>query len=283
VRQPHEEVREGRARTGRRRRRRLHGGRRRGFYLLPHLFTTGNLFFGFFSLVSSTTGKADLAALGIVIAGVFDALDGRVARLARTTSRFGFEYDSLADVVSFGVAPAMLAFHGGNLAELGRVGFVACFIFAVCAALRLARFNVTPSRYEGRFEGLPSPAAAGMVATTQWFVGFLREQGIAIDVPEFLVALGTVVLGLLMVSPIPYRSFKELDVRHSYWTLVTVVIVFAIIMAKPALTLFLLGLAYTTSGPGEWVWRWRTGQLLEPMAEAAVSENGGETTQGWNP
>ena len=167
-----------------RRRRPRGAGPRRGLYLLPSLFTTGNLFFGFFAIIQATTGNPDRAAMGIVLAGVCDALDGRLARLARTTSRFGFEYDTIADTVSFGVAPAMLAFSAGNLAVLGRVGWVMAFLYTACAALRLARFNVSQPRYAGRFEGLPSPAAAGMIAATQWFVSLIREGG----APSFSVA-----------------------------------------------------------------------------------------------
>ena len=195
-------------------------------------------------------GSADRAALGIVLAAVCDAIDGRVARLARSTSRFGVEYDSIADTVSFGVAPAMLAFSAGHLHALGRPGWVMAFLFTVCAALRLARFNVSPARYKGRFEGMPSPAAAGMVATTQWFVSFLRESGVEVAVPEFVVAGGVAVLGLLMVSPIPYRSGKELDLRHSYGTLVLVVIALALVVQEPSVTLFAIGIAYCRLGPG---------------------------------
>ena len=124
----------------RRRRNRRRKPRRRGLFLLPSLFTTGNLFFGFYSIVKASAGEFDQAALGIVLAAVFDILDGRVARLARVTSRFGSEYDSIADTVSFGVAPAMLAYHAGNLQLLGRPGWVTAFFFTVCAALRLGAF-----------------------------------------------------------------------------------------------------------------------------------------------
>jgi len=173
-------------------------------YLLPQLFTTANLFFGFFTIVEAQAGHFDRAALGIVLAGLCDALDGRVARLAKATSRFGVEYDSLADAVSFGLAPALLAFHAGHLEGFRRTGFAVAFLYVACAALRLARFNVQPSRYAGRFEGLPSPAAAGMIASTQWFVSFLREQEIVVRVPDALVSAGVAVLGLLnaVVRPI---------------------------------------------------------------------------------
>jgi CDP-diacylglycerol--serine O-phosphatidyltransferase len=258
----------------RRRRRRARGERRRGLYLLPSLFTTGNLFFGFYAIVQATLGDPEHAALGIVLAAVFDALDGRIARLANATSRFGAEYDSLADVVAFGVAPAMLAFTAGELHLLGKKGWVFAFVFAACAALRLARFNVAPSRYHGRFEGLPSPAAAGMVAATIWFLGFLREVSVDFRFPPALAAAGTVILGLLMVSTVPYRSFKELDLRHSYGTLVAVVIALTLVAYEPSVTLFALGLAFVVSGPAEWAWRRTSGRDLEEDVAAAPVEGG---------
>ena len=247
------------------RRRRARGEPLRGFYLLPHLITTANLSFGFYAIVQAFAGRHDLSALGIILAGVCDAMDGRVARLAHATSRFGVEYDSIADTVSFGVAPAMLAFSAGNLQVLGRPGWVMAFLFTACAALRLARFNVSPARYRGRFEGMPCPAAAGMVATTQWFVSFLRQSGLQVSAPEIVVALGVVLLGLLMVSPIPYRSFKELDLRHSYGTLVLVVIALLFVIQVPSVTLFVIGVAYVVSGPMEWLWRRYTGEALEEL------------------
>jgi CDP-diacylglycerol--serine O-phosphatidyltransferase len=254
------------------RRRRTRGGGRSGLYLLPHLLTSANLFFGFYAIVHAFTGNPDRAALGIILAGVFDVLDGRVARLARATSRFGVEYDSIADTVSFGVAPAMLAFSAGNLQVLGRPGWVMAFLFTVCAALRLARFNVMPARYKGRFEGMPSPAAAGIVASTQWFVSFLREHGIGFTVPEWVVAGGVAVLGLLMVSGIPYRSFKELDVRHSFGTLVLAVVALTLVVQEPSVTLFVIGLVYAVVGPVEWLWRRAAHKPLERLAEPAPSE-----------
>jgi CDP-diacylglycerol--serine O-phosphatidyltransferase len=253
----------------RKRRRRKRRETRSGLYLLPALLTTGNLFFGFYSIIQASSGHYDLAALGIVLAGVFDVLDGGVARLARATSRFGAEYDSIADTVSFGVAPAMLAFHAGNLGVLGRPGWVMVFLFTVCAALRLARFNVAPARYRGRFEGLPSPAAAGMVASTQWFMSYLREHGLYLNFPEWMVAGGGAVLGLLMVSAIPYRSTKELDLRHSFGTLVLVVVALLLIVQEPSVTLFCVGIIYCLSGPAEWIWRRAAHKPLERLPDPA--------------
>ena len=263
----------GTRRFRRRRRRRREGEPRRGLYLLPHLVTTAGLFFGFWAIVHSFNARYDLAALGIVLAALCDAIDGRVARLARATSRFGMEYDSIADTVSFGVAPAILAFSAGHLEALGRTGFVMTFLFTACAALRLARFNVAPSRYKGRFEGMPSPAAAGIVASTQWFVSFLREHDVAVQVPESFVAAGVAILGLLMVSAIPYRSFKELDLRHSYGTLVFVVFAIALIVQEPSVTLFVIGLLYAVSGPAEWIYRRAAKRPLQQIVDPVESHS----------
>jgi CDP-diacylglycerol--serine O-phosphatidyltransferase len=264
-------------RERRRRRRRRGGEQRRGLYLLPQLFTTANLFFGFFSLIQSTTGNFDRAALGVVLAGVCDALDGRVARLSRATSRFGGQYDSLADMVSFGVAPAFLAFQAGQLGELGRTGWILSFLFTACAALRLARFNVHESPHRGRFEGLPSPAAAGTVASTQWFVSFLREQGVEVAVPALAVGVGAAALGLLMVSAVPYRSFKELDLRHGFRSIVLMVVALAVVVQEPSVWLFALALLYVLAGPVEWAWRMLAGRPLEALPEALPAEPQQET------
>jgi CDP-diacylglycerol--serine O-phosphatidyltransferase len=270
------------SRGRRRRRRRTSGERYRDFSaLLPHLLTTGNLAAGFYSITLSASGNLDQAALMIIFAGVFDTLDGRVARMAGATSRFGAEYDSIADTVSFGVAPAMLAFSAGALQELGWTGWVLAFIYTACAALRLARFNVQPERYRGRFEGLPSPAAAGMVLSSVWFSGFLRDSGFALNIPASLAGMGVALVGLLMVSPIPYRSFKSVRFGGSYRTVVVMVIAFAVILSKPAVTLFIVGLLYVGSGPGEWIWRKRSGRLLEAtQTEESLS---GHETRGTTP
>ena len=250
-----------------RRRRRRRRQSRRGLLLLPHLITTANLGLGFFAITQSFAGRHDLAAIAIMLAALADAIDGRVARLAGASSRFGLEFDSIADTVSFGVAPAMLAFAAGNLQVIGKPGWVMAFTFTVCAALRLARFNVSPGRYKGRFEGMPSPAAAGMVAATQLFVSFLREEGrVIVDVPEWLVALSVVGLGLLMVSPLPYRSGKEIDLRHSFGTLVLAVIALLLVIVEHSVTLFVIGVAYVLSGPIDWLWRRHTGAQLEEVA-----------------
>jgi CDP-diacylglycerol--serine O-phosphatidyltransferase len=276
VNEPREQRAARRSHRGRRRDRGEAGGRR-GLLLLPHLLTTAGLGFGFFAIVMAFAGKNDLSASAIIFAMICDVFDGRVARLAKSTSRFGGEYDSIADTVSFGVAPAMLAVSAGNLQSLGRAGWVMAFLYTACAALRLARFNVQPSRYRGRFEGLPSPAAAGVIASTQLFVSFLRDHDVAVDVPEFAIAGATAMLGLLMVSAIPYRSFKEFDLRHSFLTLVFVVFAVALVILEPSITLFSIGILYTLHGPAEWLQRQRSGKRLEAAAEAAQEESSGVT------
>jgi CDP-diacylglycerol--serine O-phosphatidyltransferase len=166
----------------------------------------------------------------------------------------------------------MLAVSAGNLQVLGRAGWVMAFLYTACAALRLARFNVSPSRYRGRFEGLPSPAAAGVIASTQLFVSFMRESGVGIEVPEFLIAGATAVLGLMMVSSVPYRSFKELDLRHSFLTLVFVVFAVALVVLEPSVSLFCIGILYTAHGPIEWLWRRKSGRPLEEVVSSVPSE-----------
>jgi CDP-diacylglycerol--serine O-phosphatidyltransferase len=251
------------AKSRRRRRRPRKRGERNLSTLVAHLLTTGNVAAGFYSITLSASGDLDRAALAIIFAGICDALDGRVARMSGTTSKFGAEYDSIADTVSFGVAPALLAYSAGALQELGWTGWVLAFIYTACAALRLTRFNVYPQRFTGRFEGLPSPPAAGMVLSSVWFGGFLRESGFPLDIPAGVAGLGVALVGLLMVSPIPYRSFKGVRIGRSYPTVVVMVIAFAVILSKPAVTLFIACLLYVVSGPAEWIWRWRTGRWLE--------------------
>ena len=250
-----------------RRMRRRHRREIPGFTaLLPHILTTCNLAAGFYAILKAGEGEYERAAVALIVGAIFDGLDGRVARMAHATSRFGVEYDSIADTVTFGVAPAVLAFNAGAFGELGWTGWVMAFIFTACAALRLARFNVSPGRYRGRFEGLPSPPAAGMVLSTVLFTGYLRENGMPPGVPATLAAMGLALLGLLMVTSIPYRNFKELRLRGSYRTIVLMVVGFAVIIALPQVTLFLIGIVYVSSGPIELFYRWRTGQGLEEIA-----------------
>jgi len=264
-----------------RRRRGRRGRDARGLsHLLPHLLTTGNLAAGFYTIITAATGDPYRAVIGLMMAAVFDTLDGRAARRVGSSSRFGMEFDSIADTVSFGVAPAVLAFHFGELYNLGWTGWVMAFLYTVCAALRLARFNVTPGRYKGRFEGLPSPAAALMVGATVWMALFLRESGGNLGVPAGIAAMGLVVLGLLMVSAIPYRSFKDFKLPASYGNLVLMVIGFVVLLSKPSVTFFPVGLVYVASGPVEWWWRRRTGNALEKNEPSTADAAAGEEARG---
>jgi len=255
--------------TNPKRSRRRRRGRRRGASvgvfgsLLPSLLTTGNLAAGFFAIVKASTGDPLTASYAIFVAAVFDILDGRAARLTGSESRFGAEYDSIADTVSFGLAPAVIAFHSGGLIELKWAGWVMAFVYTACGSLRLARFNVSSGRYRDRFDGLPTPAAAGMVVSTVWFAGFLQQNGWDFALPPFLAAAGLVLLGLLMVSPIPYRSFKEVNVRGSYTATVLMVILTLVLILEPGVSFFCVGLAYILSGPFAAWWRRRTGGELE--------------------
>jgi CDP-diacylglycerol--serine O-phosphatidyltransferase len=225
---------------------------RRGIFLLPSLLTTGNLFCGFLAIVLSSQARFVEAAVAVFVGMVLDILDGKVARLTRTTTQFGVEFDSLADVVSFCVAPAFML-YALALSQAGRVAWLGAFLFVICGALRLARFNVhqgvTDRRY---FVGLPTPAAAGVVASTALLlegVEITRWQAAAISV-------GTVVVALLMVSTFRYYSFKEVDFarRKPAQVLVLVVLGVLIVATHPQWFLFVLFSLYLLSGPTRPVW-----------------------------
>ncbi|MCF7201822.1 CDP-diacylglycerol--serine O-phosphatidyltransferase [Pseudomonas oligotrophica] len=229
--------------------------RHRGIYLLPNLFTTANLFAGFFAIISAINGNFHVAAATVFVAMVLDSLDGRVARLTNTQSAFGAEYDSLSDMVAFGLAPAVLAYEWA-LSELGNVGLTVAFIYVACAALRLARFNTQIGKVDKRwFIGLASPAAAGVVAGWVWAVWALDEPGIpGGELPLVVIMLFALIVaaaGLLMVSNIKYHSFKDLDLkgRVPFVAILVVVLVFAVVFSDPPRVLLLIFLAYAVSGP----------------------------------
>ncbi|OGI48927.1 MAG: CDP-diacylglycerol--serine O-phosphatidyltransferase [Candidatus Muproteobacteria bacterium RBG_16_65_34] len=222
--------------------------RRRGIYILPSLFTTASLFAGFYAIVQSMNGNFEQAPLAIFIAMVLDALDGRVARLTHTESDFGTQYDSLVDMVSFGLAPALVMYQWA-LSGMGKFGWLAAFIYAAGAGLRLARFNVQTGAADKRyFRGLPSPAAAAMV---MGFIWVLHASGIPGREISILALAVTVLAGVLMVSNIRYRSFKDLDLRGRvpFVTILIVPLVFVLVFLDPPQVLFLVSLAYTLSGP----------------------------------
>ena len=237
---------------------------RKGVYILPNLFTTGNLFCGFWAIVSVFQEKFFFAAIAILLACVFDVLDGKVARLSGATSKFGVQYDSLSDLVSFGVAPALLAYSWA-LRPYGRFGWLAAFLFVVCGALRLARFNVMSSAGEVKyFKGLPIPAAASMIALTILLYLRLIETG---WVKDIVILVMIYVLAFLMVSSIRYSSFKELDLarRKPFSIFMFVILSMIIIVMEPVLVLFGFILLYIFSGPVSVVMAWHKKRVLRRM------------------
>jgi CDP-diacylglycerol--serine O-phosphatidyltransferase len=234
--------------------------RNRGIYLLPNLFTTAVLFSGFYAIVAAADGNFDRSGIAIFIAMVCDGLDGRIARWTNTQSEFGKEYDSLSDMVAFGLAPAVVAYQWGvaRIAEYGalwgRVGWLATFFYAVCAALRLARFNarsaVSDKRY---FEGLPSPSGAALLAGFVWMLNDMQREGLRALVLAFAVAL---VAGALMVSRVPYFSGKDFNInrRIPMAVLLLVPLGFVIVGSSPPEMLFGMFGLYALSGPLLWLW-----------------------------
>jgi len=246
--------------------------RRRGVYLLPNLFTTAVLFSGFYAIVAATDGNFDRASIAIFVAMVCDGLDGRIARWTNTQSDFGKEYDSLSDMVAFGVAPAIVAYQWGvaRIAEYdalwGRLGWLATFFYAACAAFRLARFNTKTATSDKRyFEGLPSPSGAAVLAGFVWMMNDLQREGIWPLVLAFAVAF---IAGSLMVSRFPYLSGKDfkLNQRIPFALLLLVPLGFVIVGSSPPEMLFGLFGIFALSGPALWAWRrlWRTRRPPRP-------------------
>ena len=228
--------------------------RRRGIYLLPNAFTTAALFCGFFAIVQAMNLKFDTAAIAIFVAMVLDSLDGRVARLTHTQSDFGAEYDSLADMVSFGAAPALVIYEW-SLRGLGKWGWVAAFVYVAAAALRLARFNTNLAVVDKRFfQGLPSPASAALVAGFVWVLDDLRFAGTDLSWISWFV---TVYAGLSMVSNSPFYSFKDINLKKSVPFIVVVAIMlgFVAISSDPPKWLFVMFIAYGLSGHMLWAYR----------------------------
>jgi len=245
---------------------------RRGIYLLPNLLTTGCLFSGFYSIVAAVDTNFAFAGAAVFIALLFDGLDGRVARWTRTESPFGKEYDSLADMVAFGVAPAVLVYQWGviRISEYGdswrQFGWIIAFFYCACAALRLARFNTRAATGDKRyFEGLPSPSAAAVVAAFVWFFSKWREPGL----PGLILAFAvTGYAAMLMVSPFSYISMKQIDVdkrvKYSYFGFV-ILPMLAFVFVDPPTMLFAMFVSYATYGPVQWLVR----KLRRPRAGVA--------------
>lgn len=223
-------------------------GDRRGVYILPNLFTTGSLFCGFYSIVASFNGDFTKAAWAILFATIFDWLDGKIARLSRSVSRFGTEYDSLSDLIAFGVAPGIMVYTWA-LIPFGRTGWLAAFLFVACAALRLARFNVQSNSVETKsFQGMPTPAAGGLLATAVLMSAYAGWDEGNRHIP---ILLTTFFLSFVMVSKVRYQSFKhfESSAKISFQLLVVTLCVLIIIVAEPQVTLFTFFSLYTLSGP----------------------------------
>jgi len=231
----------------------------KGLYVLPNLFTLAALFGGFYSIVMAMNGRFDQAAIGVFCAMVLDSLDGRVARMTNTQSAFGEQMDSLSDMVSFGAAPALIAYVWG-LTSLGRWGWIAAFVYCACAALRLARFNVNTAVVDkSYFQGLPSPAAAALVAG---FIWLMTEAGVkGQDVRWYMFAL-TLYAGLTMVTNVPFYSFKDISLKRSVPFVVIVLIALGIaaINIDPPTMVFGLFMLYGFSGYALYGWRKAKGQ-----------------------
>ncbi|MCP4009151.1 MAG: CDP-diacylglycerol--serine O-phosphatidyltransferase [Proteobacteria bacterium] len=231
---------------------------RKGIYILPSLFTTAGLFFGFYAIIFASQGVFDKAAVGILIAMIMDGLDGRVARLTNTASEFGKEYDSLVDLVAFGLAPGLVVYFW-SLQHLGKTGWLISFIFAAATALRLARFNTRDANEKRYFIGLPSPAAAAFVTFWVWSMHEFEIEGSSISIISALIVFFA---ALMMVSNIKYRSFKDFDAksRVPFIVLIGLVMIFSLIFFDPPRVLFLMAAGFALSGPLAWLFRYRKGQ-----------------------
>ena len=231
--------------------------RRKGIFLLPNLLTTGALFAGFFAVISGMNNEFHNACMAILAAMLLDGLDGRLARLTNTQSAFGAEYDSLSDLLAFGVAPALICFSWA-LSDLGTLGWTAAFFYVACAALRLARFNVQLGTVNKRFfVGLASPAAAGLVVFMVWVCD---EYAVEVIFPiSVLAAIITMIAGLLMVLNVHYFSFKDFDFRNRvpFFVILMVILSFVIVSWDPPVVLFVIAILYALSGPVLAIYQYR--------------------------
>ena len=246
--------------------------RRRGIYLLPNLLTTGAMFAGFYAVIAGMGGDFRHACVAIIVAMFLDGLDGRVARLTNTQSAFGAEYDSLSDLLAFGVAPALICFSWA-LSSLGKAGWTVCFIYVACAALRLARFNVQLGTTDKRFfVGLASPSAAGLVVFMVW--ALYENQVEATGLIALLAALVTFIAGALMVLNIRYYSFKDLDMKNRvpFIAMILVVLIFVIVSWDPPIVLFSMAILYALSGPAMAIYT-RREKLLRKIPVGLTAAN----------
>jgi CDP-diacylglycerol--serine O-phosphatidyltransferase len=240
----------------------------RGIYLLPNLLTTAALFAGFYSIVAAMKTHFEIAAIAIFVAMIADGLDGRVARLTNTQSAFGAQYDSISDMVAFGIAPA-LVIYSWSLSHLGKLGWLAAFVYAAATALRLARFNtqVGDAQDKQYFQGLPCPSAAGIMASIVWMGSVYDLEGLTIAVP---LSLATIAVATLMVSTIRYSSFKSVDFKGKvpFVTIVLAVFIIAAIALEPPEMLFALFFLYVLSGPFNTLWQLRKVRKLRTQDQS---------------
>ena len=247
---------------------------KKGIYVLPSLFTSASLFCGFYAIIAAVHGKYEIAATAILISWVFDGLDGKIARFTHATSHFGAEYDSLSDVIAFGVAPGVLAFQWA-LEPFGRLGWLACFMYVICGALRLARFNVQRNSLDPNyFRGLPIPAAASLIASLVLFTSALG--GVSGSSHTLIIVL-IYVLSFLMVSSINYPSFKKFELRRKkpFNALVALILVLIVIAYRPRIMLFFILSTYILSGPVITLFRLRKKRpRAKPLLEDATPFQG---------
>jgi len=248
-------------------------GNKKGIYILPNLFTSCSLFGGFYSIIAAIQGRYDAAAIAILISAIFDGLDGKIARFTNTTSQFGVEYDSLSDLVAFGVAPGLLVFEW-SLKPFGRVGWLAVFLYIICGALRLARFNIQKNTLESRyFKGLPIPGAAIFIATLVLFINSLG--GLSENKSTIIISI-IYPLSFLMVSTIDYLTHKELELfkQKPFNVLVATILLFIVVAYKPALMLFLFSTMYVISGPAITLYHLthRYGKAANPIINSSAKK-----------
>lgn len=244
-----------------------------GIYLLPNLLTTGAMFSGFYAIVAGINEQYIAAVTAVFVAGLFDGLDGRVARMTNTQSEFGVQYDSLSDLISFGVAPALVVYMWA-LADLreygnftGKLGWLIAFLYTACAALRLARFNTQVGHSDKRFfTGLASPAAAGALMA---FIWAMENFGLVGGSIRWVALVLTLALGLLMVSRIPYYSFKVWPEKVPFFWILVVVLAIIPVAAHPPSVLLVIGLVYVASGPTMWIWRRVRRRAITPAPGAS--------------
>jgi CDP-diacylglycerol--serine O-phosphatidyltransferase len=259
----------------RRRKKRTTKKERKGIYILPNLFTSASLFGGFYAIIASIQGRYEAAAIAIVISCVFDGLDGRIARITRTTSLFGKEYDSLSDLVAFGVAPGILAFQWA-LHSFGRLGWLAAFMYVICGALRLARFNVQKNTLDVNcFKGLPIPSAACFIASAILITSALTGTGIE-KYKSLLIIVMIYSLSFLMVSSVDYLNFKKFDIRNQkpFNVLVSIILIFLVIAYRPKIMLFVIMLLYVLSGPVISLYRFHGKRAGEKDTTKAIPNTG---------